>query len=577
MSVFTSVPAVPCRLTLASIAALAALVLVSPAAPLHAGQSVAGSRVLVMPFAVELDPKASRTESAALWLGEAASVLLTDGLASRGLGVVDRDERIEVFDRLQLPMLPTLTRATMIRVADIFGASEIVFGEVRVGAKLSVRAHMVSVAAGRQLPDVMSDADLPHLFEMFSSVSEGLAKSTGRMRPLVRASFPDVSVEVFENYMKGLVATAPAAQRRFLETALSEAPRDGRILIALWSVYSAAGEHEKALAAASTVAADSPLSRKARFAAALSLIELKRFDGAHKALTTLQTERPAAAVANALGLVQLQRGSFTGTDGAVAHFTRAAEQEAGNTDYLFNAGYAHARAGDAASALFWLREAVRFDAAYADAHLVMSAVLMRSGKTVEARREFDLARLLGTTTDPAALSLSADVPLRLERTVMALDAPPIALVTAAIANPAQRDQQATAKFHLERARKLVEAQNDREAVSELRRTIYLAPYEDEPHLLLGKVYQRTGRLEDAINEYKVAIWSRETVAARIALGQALLDAGDREAAKAEATRALQLAPDSAEARALMARIGGETAGLKTGGAIRGVLTFPATR
>jgi Tfp pilus assembly protein PilF len=554
--VFTSVPPLLHRAAVAGVAALMALAPVWSGESARASQSAAGSRVLVMPFAVEVDPAASRAESAALWLGEAAAVLLTDGLASRSIGVVDRDERIDVFDRLQLPMSPTLTRATMIRVADLVGASEIVFGDVRLGAKLSVRARMVSVTAGRQMPDVTADADLPHLFDMFTVVTEGLAKSTGRMRPATRAASPDVSVEVFENYMKGLVATAPAAQRRFLETALSQAPHDGRILTALWGVYSAAGEHEKALAAASTVAADSPLSRKARFAAAMSLIELKRFDGAGKALATLHAERPSAAVANALGIVQLQRRSFTGTDGAIAHFTRAAEQEAGNTDYLFNTGYAHALAGDAASALFWLRETVRFDAAYADAHLVMSAVLMRSGKTVEARREFDLARLLGTTNDPAALSLSADVPARLERTVMTLDAPPISVV-ASIANPAQRDHQATAMFHLDRARKLVEAQQDRDAINELRRTVYLAPYEDEPHLLLGKVYQRAGRLEDAINEYKIAIWSRETVAARIALGHALLDAGDREAARAEATRALQLAPDSAEARTLMARIGGE--------------------
>jgi Tfp pilus assembly protein PilF len=140
--------------------------------------------------------------------------------------------------------------------------------------------------------------------------------------------------------------------------------------------------------------------------------------------------------------------------------------------------------------------------------------------------------------------------------MLTVDAAPITYVTAAIANPAQRDHDATAMFHLERGRRLVEGQNDREAVNELRRAIYLAPYADEPHLLLGKVYQRTGRLEDAINEYKIAIWARETVAARVALGTALLEAGDRAAARTEAERALQLSPESAEARALLARIGG---------------------
>jgi Tfp pilus assembly protein PilF len=538
------------------IAIALALVMVVPRGAVT-WQAAPGSRVLVMPFAVDVDPKAPRGESAALWLGEAAAVLLTDGLARRGIGVVSRDERIDVFDRLQLPMSPTLTRATMIRVADIFGASEIVFGDVRLGEKLHVRARMISVGAGRQLPEFTGEADLPHLFEVFAQATMSLAAATGRpSTPATARAEPELTVEVFENYMKGLVATAPAAQRRFLETALSGAPHDGRILIALWSVYSAAGEHDKALGAASAVPNESPLSRKASYAAALSLIELKRFDGAFQALTALHAGRAASAVSNALGVVQLQRGTLTGPDGAVTFFMRAAEQEPGNTDYLFNVGYAHALAGDTTSALFWLREAVRFDAAHADAHLVMSTVLMRAGKTVEARRELDLARLIGTTVDPAALTLTSTIPPGLERTMLTVDAAPITYVTAAIANPAQRDHDATAMFHLERGRRLVEGQNDREAVNELRRAIYLAPYADEPHLLLGKVYQRTGRLEDAINEYKIAIWARETVAARVALGTALLEAGDRAAARTEAERALQLSPESAEARALLARIGG---------------------
>ena len=53
-------------------------------------------------------------------------------------------------------------------------------------------------------------------------------------------------------------------------------------LVALWSVYTAQGLHDKALAVASAVPKESPLSRKARFAAALSLIELGRFDGAFR-------------------------------------------------------------------------------------------------------------------------------------------------------------------------------------------------------------------------------------------------------------------------------------------------------
>ena len=107
-----------------------------------------------------------------------------------------------------------------------------------------------------------------------------------------------------------------------------------------------------------------------------------------------------------------------------------------------------------------------------------------------------------------------------------------------------------------RGQNLSKAGQDLEAATDLRRVIYLAPDNDQAHLALGRLYQRTGRLADAIDEFKVAIWCRETAPARVALGSAFLESGDRDAARREATRALALAPDSAEAKELMRRIDG---------------------
>ena len=67
--------------------------------------------------------------------------------------------------------------------------------------------------------------------------------------------------DVFENYVKGLVAIAPASQQRFLEAAYRKEPRDSRILLALWSVYAGQGLHAKALAAARNVYLDRPHGR----------------------------------------------------------------------------------------------------------------------------------------------------------------------------------------------------------------------------------------------------------------------------------------------------------------------------
>ena len=87
-------------------------------------------------------------------------------------------------------------------------------------------------------------------------------------------------LEAFENYVKGLVAVTPGAQQRFLELAFRQAPRDARILLAMSSLYAERGLHDKALAAARNVPAASPLGRKARFAASLSLTALNRWEEA---------------------------------------------------------------------------------------------------------------------------------------------------------------------------------------------------------------------------------------------------------------------------------------------------------
>jgi tetratricopeptide (TPR) repeat protein len=511
-----------------------------------------GTRVLVMPFATAVEPGAS--EGAALWLGEAAALLLTDELRRLGFGALPREERVLAFDRLQLPMPAVLTRATMIRVGELIGASEIIFGDVHLGDTLTVRARTIHLGPGRRLPEVSDEAPLSELFGLFRRVAGRIAGGALPTAPGEAREYPDLPLEIFEDYVKGLVAGTPAARRRFLELALTDAPHDGRVLTALWEVYTLEAEHGMALSAASAVPDDDPGARRARFLLALSLIELRRLDGAFQTLTALYDAAPAPAIANALGVVQLKREPAEPAS-AATHFARAAEAEPGNTDYLFNRGYAHALAGDAASALVWLRETVRFDATNGDAHIVMAAVLAGEGRAAEANREWELAGLLGAS--PAASGvLPTVVQAGLERLTTTLDLPGVARAEAAIGDPAQRDQEAAAEFHLAQGRRLVAAGRDRDALDELLRAVYLSPYADEPHLLLGELYRRAGRLPDAIDELKVAIWSRETVEARLALGEALLASGDAGAARREADRALVLAPGSTEARDLLVRAGG---------------------
>lgn len=540
-------------------AAAAVLACVALAAgPSAAQPAPAGERLLVVPFEnVERDP-------ALYWLTEGAAILLTDAVNEQGANAITRNERLRAFDELHLPTANVLSRATVIKVGQLVGAGRVIVGSIQrtargaagemppvsPGDELVVRARGVRLDSGRLEPEIVERARLSELFDLFQRVA-------GRVlgRPATVGSPERAPLGAFEEYVKGLLAENSEARVKYLESALKRYPGFDRAQLALWDVRSERGEYAQALAAARAVSETSPLSRRARFLAALSLIDLKRHDDAFDALKALEAEQTSASLLNNMGVVQIRRGWTAQTGKPAYYFDRAIAADRNDPDAYFNLGYAYALDNDPQAAIYWLRETLRRNPADAEAHYVLGAVLQSTGSTVEAQRELDLARHLSARFEDLAGQGSDGrrIPAGLERLRRHLE-PFQATVEAAIGAPGQRDQREMAAFHLDRARRLVEQLRDREAVAELRRAVYLSPYNAEAHLLLGRVYLRTGRLTDAVGALKISIWSQDTPQARIALGEAYLQSGNAAAAREQAERALALAPDSPDAKALLARV-----------------------
>ena len=524
---------------------LLAFLLVSTAAPAAAQ----GARVLVVPF----DVSPASEQGATFWMGEAAALLVGNALQAQGYPVFTRAERAAAFEELELPASAPLTRATILKVAQLMGASDVVVGTLTIdGEDAAVRARAVRVEAGRAQPDVAERAALRELISLAERIAGRLAEQ-GLRAPKAAAvpHVPPPALPAFEAYVKGLVAATAPAREKFLRDALAAAPEYWPASLALWELLDEQERHDEALAEARRVAPASVTGRRARFAAAMSLIALERHDEAFAALEALQAEGPSAVILNAQGVIQLRRPARPGVGTAVYYFNKAAELDPDDSDFLFNLGYAYARARDNNGALYWLREAVRRAPADGTAHLLMAEVLAASGRTAEAERERDLAELLGASAEKPG------VPDDLERLRADLVSGTLASPAALITNPAQREQQGLSTFHLDRGRRLFDEQQDRDAALELRRAIYLSPYLPEAHLLLGRIYHRAGRVSEAIEAFRIAIWASESAAARLALAEALIENGQAEEARIEIARVLELEPDSelgAAARALLDRI-----------------------
>jgi Tfp pilus assembly protein PilF len=517
-------------------------------------QPAAGSqsRVLVVPF------ENTRDEPRFHWLSEAAAVLLTDGLRAAGPGAIVRAERVRAFEQLYLPVSGSLSRATIIKVGHLVGAADVVVGSFLIdGTTLSVTARSIRLDAGRLQPEVTERGELTELFGIFERLAGRLGRGTPR--PTAKDTHPPL--DAFENYIKGLLAESPVSQASFLEAALRDAPAFDRARLALWEVRNEQGDHLGALDAVRSVAPASPSSFHARFVAAVSLIELKRYDEAFGILKTL-SEPPAAtpdgtaAVLNNLGVLVLRRGA-TPQSGSPAYYLTKATDADPDPDYMFNLGYAYASDRNYQGALYWLREALRRDPADVDAHYVLAAALQATGNAVESARERDLARRLSSRyqeLDRLAAEHRTPVPPGLER--MRLDPHGSWALRAdqTIVSSAQREQRELATFHLEQGKRLFQREQDREALAELRKAIYLSPYEAQAHLLIGRIHLRGGRPTDAIDAFKISIWSEDQAVAHVYLAEAYLKSGDAANARAEAQRALTLDPASADAKRLLSEI-----------------------
>ena len=503
------------------------------------------ARYLVIPFEnTTRDPRV-------YWLSEGSAVALTDDLVALGRSAITRDDRLRAFDRLRIPNVPTLSHATMIRLGQIVGAAQVVLGSFELkGDVLSVRARTIRLDTGRISMDISEVGSLTDVFAVFGHVAQRIAPDSRVPTEQMEQVHPPLAA--FEQYVKGLVAQAPETKAGFLTQSIKQAPTFQRARIALWDVYTDQSRHREALAVVREVAPTSRLARQAKFLSSLSLISLGQLQDAFETLSQLNASMPDSALFNNLGVIQLRRPVTNGAR-AVSLFNEAAKLDNNDSDLFFNLGYSFFLDRDMPAAVYWLREAVRRNAADEQAHYILGVALQSTGSTAEGAREKELAKRLSSLFADWEKQASP-VPRGLERIKTEVDVPAALRVENVIVAAGQRDQQELAGIHLENGRRLAQAERDADAIGELRRAIYLAPYQHEAHLLLGEVYLRDGRLDEAVDELKISIWSQDTVPARLKLAEALIAARHADAARTELQTVLTRDPGNSRARQLLMQL-----------------------
>ena len=334
-------------------------------------QSAHGTtRLLVMPF--ENRSKVAGAE----WISEACSEVLVQRMASPGVYVIGRDERVYAFDRAGVPVAVRPSRSTVFRISEQMGADFVVFGSYEVnGSSFQAGAQLLEVKNLRLHPELQVSGPLADFVSLQTALAWQLLGQMSSPPPVTQAQFvkaaPAIRLDAFENYVRGVVSTSRPQKIRYLKEALRLNPGYSAAAFELGSVYYEGHDYEQAIAWLAKVPKQDPSAGEATFLLGMSEYYRGNLDRAYTAFSSLATRLPLTEVYNNLGVVDARRGRRAA---ALDYFSKAVAADPSDADYRFNLAVALFKNGDNAGAARQLREELQLRPSDAEAKTLLETI-----------------------------------------------------------------------------------------------------------------------------------------------------------------------------------------------------------
>ena len=324
------------------------------------------------------------------WIGESIAESVRDSLASEGLLVLDRDDRLEAYRRLSLRPGAELTHASIIKIGELLDASNVIYGYYELLAPpadnpqskgaLRITGRIMDLKNSRQAPAFIELGALEDLARLEVHLGwQVLASLKGKAAPSEQEFLrlrPPVRIDAVENYVRGLLATAPEQQHHFFTQAARLDEHYSQPCFRLGKNYWEKKDYKTATGWLERVARTDPHYLEAQFFLGLSKYHNGDFAGAEQAFQIVAAAVPLNEVLNNLGAAQARRNN---TDAALDSFKKALEGDSADPDYHFNLAYTLWRAGRYEAAADSFREVTARDQGDAEATTLLGRCLKRDG------------------------------------------------------------------------------------------------------------------------------------------------------------------------------------------------------
>ncbi len=501
------------------------------------------------------------------WLGEGLEELTIQRLWAAGEQVLSHAGRASELERYGLPPTSKFSRATMLRVAEDLDADCVIYGRyVANGNGITIAMRTLSVNPPMLPPAVRETGPMASLMELHTRLLWRMLSSNDRHYRLSLAEFTKrqrpLRLDAFEQYIRGLLATEDEAKLKQLHEAARLAPDWPDASFALGEAYYSRKDYNSALAWFFKVPKTHDRYAEALFFSGVCRLQLNQADRAEETFKALQdalknsvaTGGDLPEILNNLAIARARQGKAAA---AQADLRRAAEQAPGEDDYPFNLGLLALQNNDAAAAADYFRDAAEREPDNPEDRALLILSLEKAEKKPEADQEREGAKeAFGPNGLPAiALDEKNETVTRLTRIKMELDVTGLRTDTESGEAPAGTVASAVASVtpaaSIRRGRQELSAGHVDAAEKEFRAVLAADPANAAAHRGLGEIDRHQGKMDDAVKELQASLQTRDSAEVRTMLAKIYLEQKKPELARAEAEKALKLAPNYAEAKQLL--------------------------
>jgi tetratricopeptide (TPR) repeat protein len=332
------------------------------------------------------------------WIGESIAENLRATFSVRGILTLERDRIAEAYRRLQLRERTELTEGSILKLGEVLDAEKVVYGtfsyapssntpgnanaagaaaaskgSLKIQARVSDRRRLRQSAVFEESGAIEDLATLEaHLaWRVLTAVAPAQAPAESEFRSL-RAPVP---LDALENYIRGLLASAPDQKEKYFAQAARQDPDFSPPAFELGKIYFDRKDYREAAQWLEHVGPTENHYREASFLLGIARYQAGNFDAAQKAFQMIAAKVPIGAVWNNLGAAESRQN----LPQAIDTFRKAVEQDASDPDYHFNLGYALFKKGDFAVAADHFREVLDRNPGDQMATLLLGRCLKKQG------------------------------------------------------------------------------------------------------------------------------------------------------------------------------------------------------